>query len=136
MRVKNETVLAGTSETYLRNADFPDWNFRAHQQSWNPPADVYETNSDIIVKVEIAGMETDDFNIDFSESILTIQGTRPEISEKKAFHRMELRYGYFRLRFEIKLPINANQIAAEYRNGFLTIRLPKAETMRVQINPE
>lgn len=136
MRTKNGTNIEIKSESYLSNADFPDWNFRAHQQSWNPPADVYETPKEIIVKVEIAGMETDDFSIDFSGSILTIQGTRPDIAEKRAFHRMELRYGYFRLKFEINLPIDASRITAEYRNGFLIIRLPKAQTMKVQINPE
>ncbi|MEM5775577.1 MAG: Hsp20/alpha crystallin family protein [Anaerolineaceae bacterium] len=136
MRAKNDQTSPEKSEAHLKNAEFPDWNFRTHQQTWTPPADVYETVKDIVVKVEVAGMETNDFNIDFSNSILTIQGNRPEISERKAFHRMELRYGYFRLRFEINIPIDPGNIAAEYRNGFLTIRLPKAEPKKVQITPE
>ena len=136
MRAKNEQASPEKSEAYLRNGEFPDWHFRSNQQNWSPPADVYETGKEIVVKVEVAGMETNDFNIDYSKSILTIQGTRPEVAEKKAFHRMELRYGYFRLRFEINIPIDPGGILAEYRNGFLTIKLPKAESRKVRITPE
>jgi HSP20 family protein len=134
MYSKNDRDLTDTTEFYLRNSEYPDWNFRANQPSWSPPADVYETNREIVVKVEIAGMETNDFSIDYAGSVLTIQGNRPEASEKKAFHRMELRYGYFRLKFEINIPIDPAKIAAEYHNGFLTIRLPKAETRKVHIS--
>ncbi len=137
MQTNNNIIYTEiNSGSSLMDANFPDWSFRLHQPSWSPPADVYETAKEIVVKVEIAGMETDDFNIDFSNSLLTIQGVRSDTTEKRAFHRMELRYGYFRLRFEINIPIDASHIVAEYRNGFLNIRLPKTETMKVHIHPE
>ena len=97
---------------------------------------MFETAKEIVVKVEIAGMESADFNIDYAGNVLTIQGHRPDIAEKRAFHRMELRYGIFKVKFEINIPVDSSAIAAEYRNGFLMVRLPKAETKKVQISPE
>jgi len=113
-----------------------EWDFHTNQNAWSPPSDVFETAKEIVVKVEIAGMESADFNIDYAANVLTIQGHRPDIAEKRAFHRMELRYGVFKVKFEINIPVDSSSIAAEYRNGFLMVRLPKAETKKVQINPE
>lgn len=115
-------------------ASFQDWGYDPSPNAWTPPTDVYETAQDIIVRVEIAGVNIDDFDIDFSKGILAIRGNRADASARKAFHRMEIRYGNFQVNVKISIPVNAGAITAEYRDGLLFIQLPKAETKRIVIN--
>jgi HSP20 family protein len=111
-----------------------DWNFDSSRNVWTPPTDVFETAQDIVVRVEIAGVSINDFDIDYTDGILSIRGNRSDASERKAFHRMEIRYGNFQVNVKITVPVNATQITAEYKDGLLIIRLPKAETKRIQIS--
>ncbi len=115
---------------------FADWDMKQFQNVWNPPTDVYETLKNIIVRVEIAGVSGDDFDIHFENGFLTVRGIRNDNPERKAFHRMEIRYGIFEVRLEIVIPIMTNKIQAEYRDGFLDIVLPKAESKRIQIKQD
>jgi HSP20 family protein len=96
---------------------------RSH--AWRPPADIYENDEALIVRVEIAGLHEKDFEITISGRKLTIQGNRPDISEKRAFHQMEIHYGEFSLEIELPFPINGEKSEALYRNGFLHVWLPK-----------
>jgi len=111
-----------------------DWNFDSSQNAWTPPTDVFETNQEIVIRVEIAGVNIDDFDIDYTDGILAIRGNRSDASERKAFHRMEIRYGNFQVNVKITVPVNSTKITAEYKDGLLLIRLPKAETRRIQIS--
>jgi HSP20 family protein len=95
---------------------------------WRPPTDVYETESAFFVRVEIAGMSEDDFNIELEARSLSIQGVRSDVSERRAFYQMEIPFGEFICSVELPAPVDASQVEAVYNQGFLRVTLPKARS--------
>jgi HSP20 family protein len=101
---------------------------------WRPPTDVYEIEEAIVIRVEIAGMQEEDFSISLAERLLTIRGVRPDIQEKRAYHQMEIFFGEFLCEVELLSPVDAEAVTAEYQAGFLRVILPKLRAKRVQIS--
>src|SRR5512135_1394053 len=62
---------------------------------WSPPTDVYETESEYVVRVEVAGIQDTDLEISFENGVLTINGIRPDLAERRAYHQMEIHFGKF-----------------------------------------
>ena len=93
---------------------------------WSPPTDVYETEEAFVVKVEVAGMREQDFEVAFENNILMISGNRPDLREPRAYYQMEIRSGKFEVAIEVPAPIKLELSVAEYKDGFLMINLPKA----------
>lgn len=100
------------------------WHVRS--TTWSPPTDVYETDEDYVVKVEIAGMRDEDFEVAFENGILVIRGNRPDLHQRRAYHQMEIRFGRFELTVEIPVRVDLERAKAEYKDGFLVVTLPKA----------
>ncbi|MCI0551573.1 MAG: Hsp20/alpha crystallin family protein [Anaerolineae bacterium] len=100
------------------------WQVRANV--WCPPTDVYEMNDGFVVKVEVAGMREEDFEVAIEDNVLIISGNRPDSSERRAYYQMEIRSGKFEIAIEIPVPIKVEKAVAEYKDGFLMIHLPKA----------
>jgi len=98
---------------------------------WRPPTDVFETEDSVMVRVEVAGMREDHFNIEINGRELFIRGIRQDSSERRAFHQMEIRFGEFVLSIELPYFIDSNQVEAVYENGFLVISLPKARPRQI-----
>lgn len=92
---------------------------------WRPPTDVYETEENVIVKMEIAGMRDEDIEVAVHDDILVVSGERSDSPERKAYHQMEIPFGKFSVAIELPAQVEIEQATAEYRDGFLTIRLPK-----------
>jgi HSP20 family protein len=113
-----------------------NWHITGKPNVWHPLTDVYETDEKMVVRVEIAGMQEGDFSINFDHHILSIGGVRQEISEKRAFHQMEIFFGEFSSEIEILIPVDAANITADYQDGFLIIKLPKSPAMHIKINEE
>ena len=103
---------------------------------WRPPTDVYETDDKIVVRVEIAGMQSDDLLVNFDQGTLTIKGSRAEVPERRAFHQMEIHFGEFLTEVDIPIPIDLTKIEAAYQDGFLRVTLPKAVPKHIAINQE
>jgi len=103
---------------------------------WRPPADIYETEDDIVVLTEIAGMSEDGFNINIDQNSVTISGARPNPELKRVFFQMELNYGEFLIEIEVSKSIEVDQATAEYKDGFLKIRLPKSKPKQINVNRE
>ncbi len=99
---------------------------------WKPPTDVYETDSHIIVKVEVAGMKPEDFQISLSSRTLTISGVREDTTEKLAYQQMEILYGRFETQVYIPGPIEEDKIEAVYEDGFLKVLIPKAKAVKLK----
>jgi len=104
-----------------------------HTPIWHPPTDVYETEENFVVRVEIAGMLDDDFSIELDGRHLSIRGARQDVSERRAYHQMEIPHGEFRIDITLPHPIVANQVKAVYGNGFLRLCLPKAQPRHIPI---
>jgi len=104
---------------------------RSH--TWQPPVDIYETDHALVVRVEIAGMQENDFEIAISGRKLSIKGNRPDIPEKRAYHQMEIHYGDFSLEINLPFPVSGEKTEAHYRNGFLHVTLPKELPKQISI---
>ncbi len=101
--------------------------------SWRPPTDVFETREAVVVRVEIAGMQETDFTIILDGSNLMIRGMRQDVSERRAYHQMEIRFGEFSVDVELPTSVDADNVLAVYQNGFLRVTLPKARPQHIQI---
>ncbi len=95
--------------------------------SFHPPVDVYETENDLVVVMEIAGMKGEDLHVVFEKDRLSISGKRAEswTSPKIRLHQMEIDYGDFQRTLFIPFPLKTDEIRAVYRQGFLTVTIPK-----------
>lgn len=102
------------------------WRIRPHV--WSPPTDVYETDDAYVVRVEIAGMRDEDFDVSFANDILFISGSRSDPLERRAYHQMEIQFGKFAIAVGIPVPVELDEASAEYRDGFLAITLPKKKS--------
>ncbi len=100
---------------------------------WSPPTDTYETETEYIVRVEIAGMHDDDFEVSFEDGLLMINGVRSDLPERRAYHQMEIRFGKFSTSVAIPGPVNLEASEAGYKDGFLTVSLPKAKPKKIAI---
>jgi HSP20 family protein len=109
------------------------WVSSRQQHTWCPPTDVYETGESIIVKVEVAGMEEEDFAISLDGRNLTISGVRRDPGTKLAYQQMEIAYGQFESHVQLLRAIDEDRIEATYKNGFLLVRLPKAQPRQVPV---
>lgn len=100
--------------------------------NWYPVVDIKETKDDYIVAAEVPGISKDDIKINISENTLTIKGDKNE--EKKEqdhnYHRIERRYGSFQRSFTLPNQIQGNKVKASYKDGVLTISLPKKEEVK------
>ncbi len=95
---------------------------------WRPPTDVYETENAVVVLVEIAGMDPEEIQVEFSDKILRVTGARVDHQRRAAAHCLEVQYGEFASEVYLPGQYALDEIAADYQNGFLTITLPKART--------
>jgi len=112
------------------------WRLRMRSSTWRPPTDVFESNDNIIIRVEIAGMKEDDFDIELQGHVLTIRGIRQDNPEQRAYHQVEIRFGEFYIEIYLPAPVEAKDIEAQYENGFLYMLLPKARSRQIKIENE
>lgn len=102
--------------------------------TWRPPTDVYECDDNYVVRMAVSGLKRrPDGNIrnaavTVENDLLTIRGHRTDDCprRKHSFRQMEIHYGYFECRIRICAPFDRDHIHAAYRDGFLTIVIPKA----------
>lgn len=104
-----------------------------HSYAWSPPTDVYETDVSIVVRVEVAGMRDDDFSIQVENNTLIISGVRIDAQERRAYQQMEIRFGEFSTGVELPPGVDTNKADAQYKDGFLTVILPKLKPAEVRI---
>src|SRR5215216_2523186 len=116
--------LSTVSETRREVLYAVSWHVRS---TWSPPTDVYETEKSCVIKLEIAGMKDEDFEVAFENNILMISGNRPDLNERRAYHQMEIRFGKFEIAVEIPVKVNMENATAEYKDGFLVIVLPRSD---------
>jgi HSP20 family protein len=97
--------------------------------TWAPAVDIYETPNELVVKADLPEVEEKDIDVRVENNLLTIRGARnfeKSITEDN-YLRVERAYGSFSRSFSLPNTINAEAIKAEYKNGVLTVNLPKRE---------
>jgi HSP20 family protein len=102
------------------------------ETEFTPAFDVSETAKELIVKAEVPGMDKKDININFSDGLLTITGEKKH--EKKEdgenYHCFERRYGKFSRTMRLPTEVETEKVDAKYKDGVLTIILPKTQTVK------
>ncbi len=101
---------------------------------WSPPTDAYETEQACVVRVELAGMRDEDFEVAVEKNILRVSGSRPDLPERRAYHQMEIRFGKFATSVAIPAAVDVDNATAEYKDGFLTVVLPKIKSDRTEVH--
>lgn len=100
------------------------------QRGFSPTIDISETDREITVKAEIPGMDSKDLDISIAGAVLTIKGEKKAEKEEKgeAFHRVERSFGAFSRSFTLPCEVEEDKITAEYKDGVLSLKIPKAES--------
>lgn len=107
--------------------------------AWSPAVDVKETDRDLSLEFELPGISQDDVEISFENGVLTVRGEKREErkeEEEGRYHIIERTYGAFTRSFQLPQGVEDEQIEAEFDNGVLRVRIPKAaiqQPRRIQI---
>jgi HSP20 family protein len=98
--------------------------------AWVPPVDIFQNGDhELVLKAELPDMAREDIDITVENYVLTLKGEKKlsgDVKEEQ-FHHVERRYGSFTRSFSLPRTVDAGKVAAEYRNGVLTIKLPLRE---------
>jgi HSP20 family protein len=99
-----------------------------------PAVDVAESDGEVVVKMEVPGVEKDQLHLTVSDDHLTVRGeTRKESEEKrKNYYRQEIHYGAFQRSVPLPVEVDAAKAHAELKNGVLKIALPKSKQPKAQ----
>lgn len=102
---------------------------------WRPALDIEETDNEFIVRMDLPGMNKKDIHVSVDNNVLTIRGERRREREDKDrnYYCAERFYGQFQRSFTLPTDIDENKIHAEYKDGVLTITLPKTEEARARV---
>jgi HSP20 family protein len=93
-----------------------------------PPTNIFRDKDGIVVRSEVPGLAPDAINISVERNTLTISGERrPETPAKGSFHRRERQFGKFSRSLRLPVDLEGEKASAEFRDGVLTIRIPKRE---------
>lgn len=106
-------------------------------QAWAPPCDIFETDHELVMKFELPAVKKEDVEIKLEQNVLTLRGERKfeENTDRENYHRVERHYGEFMRSFSVPMFVDAAKITAEFKDGVLTVTLPKNEEARPkQIN--
>jgi len=122
--------------------EMPLWSGFGRQSqlfsAWTPALDVCQNNDNVVAMIELAGMKKEDIEISLHDGMLTISGERKsETAQEDKAERSERFIGKFRRSITLPTRIDANKVSANYKDGILTVTLPKAEEAKpkqIQVN--
>ncbi|MBA3893738.1 MAG: Hsp20/alpha crystallin family protein [Gemmatimonadales bacterium] len=100
--------------------------------AWHPAVDVFEDKDAVRIVAELPGVSPEDVKLSLENNLLIIRGEKKQEAEERneRVHRYERSYGSFERAFMLPATVDGEKIAAEYRNGVLTVTVPKAERAR------
>ncbi len=96
---------------------------------WTPAVDIAEQENEYTVKMDLPGVKKEDVKITLESNILTIRGEKKQEKESREgnYHRAERSYGCFQRSFTLPTTVKSDRIDALYKDGILTVTLPKDE---------
>ena len=112
-----ESPLAGLTRTSQLSSD------------WTPALDVHENKESYVVKAELPGMKKEDIEVSLNDGALSISGERKSETRQESaeVHRAERFFGRFQRTVSLPTAVAADKVNAAYKDGILTVTLPKAE---------
>ncbi|MFC1593478.1 Hsp20/alpha crystallin family protein [Candidatus Neomarinimicrobiota bacterium] len=117
-RLMSDFINDGLEDTELSN--------------WTPAVDIVEDNDAFVVTADLPGLTKKDISINIKENMLTVSGERKSVikDEKRNYCRTERRYGAFKRSFQLTDKVLADKITASFKDGVLTVNVPKAEEVK------
>jgi HSP20 family protein len=116
---------------------FGSWPFQQDESgaitsAWQPAVDVFEDKDTVKIVAELPGVKPEDVKLSLENNVLTIRGEKKQEAEERTdrVHRYERSYGAFERAFVLPSTVDGEKISADYRNGVLTVAVPKAERAR------
>lgn len=99
---------------------------------WSPAVDVYETPDELVLTADLPGVESKDIDVRVENQTVTIAGERKFAKEEdnRGYHRIERGYGNFMRSFAVPNTFDTEHIEANFRDGVLTVKLPKKEAAK------
>ncbi|HVW10843.1 MAG TPA: Hsp20/alpha crystallin family protein [Bryobacteraceae bacterium] len=99
---------------------------------WSPAVDIFESEDALTLRADLPDVNTEDIDIRVENNTLTLKGSRKFVKDEnaKGYHRIERSYGDFLRSFAVPPTVETDKVAAEYKNGVLTITLPKKENAK------
>ena len=99
---------------------------------WSPAVDIYETENELVLKADLPDVDLKDIDVRVENQTLTISGERKFEQEQsgKGYHRIERSYGSFVRSFAVPNTFDTEKISADFKNGVLTVSLPKKEAAK------
>jgi HSP20 family protein len=106
-----------------------DHLFESPLRAWAPVLDVREDADNFVIRAELPGLKRDDISVSLQDGALVISGERTveKVEEGVEVHRQERYYGKFQRALSLPAPVAADKIKAQYKDGVLTVTVPKAE---------
>jgi HSP20 family protein len=121
--------LAGMEIDRLQRM-FNDFYGGGVSRTWIPPVDIFENdNHEVVIKAELPEVKREDISVTFENNVLTLKGERKseQVTNQERFQRAERHYGSFSRSFTLPATVDPTRIAASYKDGVLTITLPRRE---------
>jgi HSP20 family protein len=117
---------------------YGEFSDRLRGDRWQPDVDVFETETEVVVLAEIAGIRSEDLRVTVDGEVLRISGIRrvPERTDVKRLLQMEIAAGPFERRLRIPIPFDRDRVSAHLSDGFLTVTLPRRTPLRRQVKLE
>ncbi len=115
---------------------FPSTNFL--RSAWTPAVDIHETDKEIEFVMELPGMNRENFEVSLVEDLLIVKGNRKQEKTEtgEGWVRQERSFGEFNRSFRLPGLVSMKDVDAEFRNGILTVKVPKTEpakTLRIDV---
>ena len=126
-RLFQTTPMPFLEDPFTSFRPFPPTEETMPFTAWTPLCDIYETDKELVLKMELPEMKKEDVHVTIENNLLTLRGERKwdEKLERENFHRIERHYGEFLRTFTLPPFVDGNKIFAEFTDGLLTVTLPK-----------
>ncbi len=126
----NFQQLSKSMQAMMEGISGPSYFGSSGRDSWDPPLNVYELSQEVVVCVELAGINPGDIELHVEDDILHIRGYRskpvlPDPSCEVGVHLMEIDSGKFHRKVPVPPNLDFSGCTANYRNGYVWIILPK-----------
>jgi len=101
---------------------------------WTPACDIFETDKELVLKFELPEVKKENVKVTMENNVLTLRGERKfeEETTRDNYHRVERHYGDFMRSFNVPMFVDATKINAEFKDGLLTVTLPKREEAKTK----
>ena len=99
---------------------------------WSPAVDILETEDELVLKADLPDVRIEDVDVRVENQTLSLKGERrfDRDSAGKGYHRIERHYGEFVRSFTVPTSVDTEKVAASYKDGVLTVRMPKKEAAK------